>query len=114
MNRVRARRSRRRTSWRAACRVGSLAWRAPLVAAAGVVVRVLATEAGLPRAGLLGAGGGCAGRLAAAVPLLGGGPHLAARRLRRAPHCSPAPPPDPGGVRSFPRPCSARECQRER
>jgi hypothetical protein len=54
MNRVRARRSRRRTSWRAACRVGSLAWRAPLVAAAGVVVRVLATEAGLPRAGLLG------------------------------------------------------------
>jgi len=54
MNRVRARHSRRRTSWRAACRVGSLAWRAPLVAAAGVVVRVLATEAGLPRAGLLG------------------------------------------------------------
>jgi Nuclease-related domain len=32
----------------------SLAWRAPLVAAAGVVVQVLAAEAGLPRAGLLG------------------------------------------------------------
>jgi Nuclease-related domain len=32
----------------------SLAWRAPLVAAAGVVVQVLASEAGLPRAGLLG------------------------------------------------------------
>jgi hypothetical protein len=32
----------------------SLAWRAPLVAAAGVVVQVLATEVGLPRAGLLG------------------------------------------------------------
>jgi hypothetical protein len=32
----------------------TLAWRAPLVAAPGVVVQVLATEAGLPRAGLLG------------------------------------------------------------
>jgi Nuclease-related domain len=32
----------------------SLAWRAPLVAAAGVVVQVLATEAGLPHSGLVG------------------------------------------------------------
>ena len=32
----------------------SLAWRAPLVAAAGLAGQVLATEAGLPRAGLVG------------------------------------------------------------
>jgi hypothetical protein len=32
----------------------SLAWRAPLVAAAGGVVQVLATEAGLPHSGLVG------------------------------------------------------------
>jgi hypothetical protein len=32
----------------------SLAWRAPLVAAAGAVVQVLAAQVGLPRAGLLG------------------------------------------------------------
>jgi hypothetical protein len=32
----------------------SLAWRAPLVAAVGVVVQVLAAQAGLPQAGLLG------------------------------------------------------------
>ncbi|HEX8134753.1 MAG TPA: nuclease-related domain-containing protein, partial [Actinomycetes bacterium] len=32
----------------------SLAWRAPLVAAAGLLVQVLADQAGLPRAGLLG------------------------------------------------------------
>jgi hypothetical protein len=32
----------------------SLAWRAPLVAAAGVVVQVLATEAGVPHGGLVG------------------------------------------------------------
>jgi hypothetical protein len=32
----------------------SLAWRAPLVAAAGLAVNVLATQAGLPHAGLLG------------------------------------------------------------
>jgi Nuclease-related domain len=35
----------------------SLAWRAPLVAAAGVVVQVLATEAGLPHGGLVGLAG---------------------------------------------------------
>jgi Nuclease-related domain len=32
----------------------SLAWRVPLVAAAGLTVQILATQAGLPRAGLLG------------------------------------------------------------
>ena len=32
----------------------SLAWRAPLVAAAGVAVQILVAEAGLPRAGLVG------------------------------------------------------------
>ncbi len=32
----------------------SLAWRAPLVAAAGLTVQVLAAQAGLPRAGLVG------------------------------------------------------------
>ena len=58
----------------------SLAWRAPLVAAAGLAGHVLAAQAGLPRAGLARPGGGRAGRLAAAVPPLRAGPHLAARR----------------------------------
>jgi Nuclease-related domain len=45
---------RRRRALELAGWTRSLAWRAPLVAAAGVAVNVLATQAGLPRAGLLG------------------------------------------------------------
>jgi hypothetical protein len=45
---------RRRRSEELAAWMRSLAWRAPLVAAAGLVVQVLATQAGLPRAGLVG------------------------------------------------------------
>src|SRR5215213_11221350 len=45
---------RRRRALELAGWTRGLAWRAPLVAAAGVVVPVLATEAGLPRAGLAG------------------------------------------------------------
>jgi Nuclease-related domain len=45
----RRRRAEESTAW-----TRSLAWRAPLVAATGAVVQVLATEVGLPWAGLLG------------------------------------------------------------
>jgi hypothetical protein len=45
----RQRRAEELTGW-----TRSLAWRAPLVAAAGVTAQVLAALAGLPRAGLLG------------------------------------------------------------
>jgi hypothetical protein len=45
----RRRRARELAAW-----TRSLAWRAPLVAAAGLAGQVLATEAGLPRAGLVG------------------------------------------------------------
>ena len=45
---------RRRRAHELAAWTRSLAWRAPLVAATGVVVQVLAIQAGLPRAGLLG------------------------------------------------------------
>jgi hypothetical protein len=45
----RRRRAEELTAW-----TRTLAWRLPLVAAAGVVVQVLATEAGLPEAGLAG------------------------------------------------------------
>jgi hypothetical protein len=45
---------RRRRATELAAWTRSLAWRAPLVAAAGALVQVLATEVGLPRAGLLG------------------------------------------------------------
>ena len=46
---------RRRRATELAAWTRSLAWRAPLVAVAGVVVQVLASEAGLPQAGLAGA-----------------------------------------------------------
>jgi hypothetical protein len=45
---------RRRRAVELAAWTRSLVWRAPLVAAVGAVAQVLATEAGLPRAGLLG------------------------------------------------------------
>jgi Nuclease-related domain len=45
---------RRRRAEELAAWTRSLAWRAPLVAAAGVAGQVLATQAGLPPAGLLG------------------------------------------------------------
>jgi nuclease-like protein len=45
---------RRRRALELAGWIRSLAWRAPLVAAAGVAVNVLASQAGLPHAGLLG------------------------------------------------------------
>jgi hypothetical protein len=45
---------RRRRAEELAAWTRSLAWRAPLVAAAGLVAQVLATEAGLPHAGLAG------------------------------------------------------------
>jgi hypothetical protein len=45
---------RRRRALELAAWTRSLAWRAPLVAAAGLVVHVLAAQAGLPQAGLLG------------------------------------------------------------
>jgi hypothetical protein len=45
---------RRRRALELAAWTRSLAWRAPLVAAAGVAVNVLASQAGLPHAGLLG------------------------------------------------------------
>jgi hypothetical protein len=46
---ARRRRGRELAAW-----TRSLAWRAPLVAAAGLLVQVLATQAGLPHAGLVG------------------------------------------------------------
>jgi hypothetical protein len=46
--------ARRRRREELAAWTRSLAWRAPLVAAAGLTVQVLATQAGLPRAGLVG------------------------------------------------------------
>jgi hypothetical protein len=46
--------ARRRRREELAAWTRSLAWRAPLVAAAGAVVQVLATQAGLPWAGLVG------------------------------------------------------------
>jgi Nuclease-related domain len=45
---------RRRRAEELAAWTRSLAWRAPLVAAAALVVQVLAAQAGLPRAGLVG------------------------------------------------------------
>jgi hypothetical protein len=45
---------RRRRAEELAGWIRSLAWRAPLVAAAGVITEVLATEAGLPYGGLVG------------------------------------------------------------
>jgi Nuclease-related domain len=45
---------RRRRALELAGWTRSLAWRAPLVAAAGALVQVLATQAGLPQAGLAG------------------------------------------------------------
>ncbi len=45
---------RRRRATELAAWTRTLAWRAPLVAAAGALGQVLAAEAGLPRAGLLG------------------------------------------------------------
>jgi nuclease-like protein len=45
---------RRRRGFELAGWTRTLAWRVPLVAAAGLVVNVLAAQAGLPRAGLLG------------------------------------------------------------
>jgi hypothetical protein len=45
----RRRRAEELTAW-----TRSLAWRAPLVAAVGAAIQLLATQAGLPRAGLLG------------------------------------------------------------
>jgi hypothetical protein len=45
---------RRRRAEELAAWIRSLVWRAPLVAAAGVAGQVLATEAGLPRGGLVG------------------------------------------------------------
>jgi hypothetical protein len=45
---------RRRRALELAAWTRSLAWRAPLVAAAGAVGQVLATQVGLPRAGLIG------------------------------------------------------------
>jgi hypothetical protein len=45
---------RRRRGEELAAWTRSLAWRAPLVAAAGLTVQVLATQAGLPHAGLVG------------------------------------------------------------
>jgi hypothetical protein len=45
----RSRRAEELAAW-----MRSLAWRAPLVAAAGAVVQILATEAGLPHGGLVG------------------------------------------------------------
>ncbi|MFL6269737.1 MAG: hypothetical protein ACJ75A_06180 [Actinomycetes bacterium] len=45
---------RRRRALELAGWTRSLAWRAPLVAAAGLTVQVLAAQAGLPRAGLVG------------------------------------------------------------
>jgi hypothetical protein len=45
---------RRRRAEELAAWTRSLAWRAPLAAAAGAVVQVLAGQAGLPQAGLLG------------------------------------------------------------
>jgi hypothetical protein len=46
--------ARRRRATELAAWTRSLAWRAPLVAAAGLAVQVLATQTGLPRAGLAG------------------------------------------------------------
>jgi hypothetical protein len=48
--------ARRRRSEELAAWTRTLVWRAPLVAAAGLVVQVLAAQAGLPWAGLLGLG----------------------------------------------------------
>jgi hypothetical protein len=45
---------RRRRALELAAWTRSLAWRAPLLVAAGAVVQFLATQAGLPRAGLVG------------------------------------------------------------
>jgi hypothetical protein len=45
---------RRRRTEELAAWTRSLAWRAPLVAAAGLAAQVLASQAGVPRAGLLG------------------------------------------------------------
>ena len=45
---------RRRRAEELAAWTGTLAWRAPLVAAAGVAANVLAVQTGLPRAGLVG------------------------------------------------------------
>jgi hypothetical protein len=45
---------RRRRATELAAWTRSLAWRAPLVAAAGLVVQVLVTQAGLPQGGLVG------------------------------------------------------------
>ena len=45
---------RRRRAEELAGWMRSLAWRAPLVAVAGLTVQLLATQAGLPRAGLVG------------------------------------------------------------
>jgi hypothetical protein len=52
---------RRRRALELAAWTRSLAWRAPLVAAAGALGQVLATQAGLPRAGLLGLAAALAG-----------------------------------------------------
>jgi hypothetical protein len=48
---------RRRRAEELAAWTRSLAWRAPLVAAAGAVAQVLAAQVGLPRAGLVGLAG---------------------------------------------------------
>ena len=71
---------RRRRAAELAAWTRSLAWRAPLVAAAGLAGQVLAAQAGLPQGRAGRPGGRRAGRLAAAVPPLRAGPHLAARR----------------------------------
>jgi hypothetical protein len=99
--------ARRQRSEELAAWTRSLAWRAPLVAAAGLAVQVLATQAGLPHGSLVG--------LVAAV-LVGWRlrfrpseqVRLAARRPGRAPHRPPAGPAHPGRLRGVPRPRRAR------
>ena len=88
----------------------SLAWRAPLVVAAGVAGQ-RARRPGRPAVGRAGRPGRRrAGRLAAAVPPLRAGPHLAARRRRRAPHRPAAGPARPRRLSwsSTTWPCPAR------
>ena len=92
---------RRRRAAELAAWTRSLAWRAPLVAAAGLAGQ-RAGRPGRPAAGRAGRPGRRrAGRLAAAVPPLRAGPRLAARRRRGAAHRPAAGPPARDGYVVF-------------
>jgi hypothetical protein len=84
----------------------TLAWRAPLVGAAGAVVQVLATP-GRPATRR-------AGGLAAAVSALRAGACLAARRPRGAAHRPPAGPAGPRRLCGVPRPGRPRVARERR